>query len=86
IVASDGRRIDLSYAGGDGKTITSVTTGGRTWSYGYSDTLDTVTLPDGSGWTFDLLALSRARVTYSQPPDCDNIRPWSRNNVMGSIT
>ncbi|WP_338338802.1 RHS repeat domain-containing protein [Xanthomonas euvesicatoria] len=86
IVASDGRRIDLSYAGGDGKTITSVTTGGRTWSYGYSDTLDTVTLPDGSGWTFDLLALSRARVTYSQPPDCDNIRPWSRNNVVGSIT
>ncbi|MDO0843134.1 RHS repeat protein [Xanthomonas campestris] len=86
IVASDGRRIDLSYAGGDGNTITSVTTGGRTWSYGYSDTVDSVTLPDGSSWTFDLEALSRARVTYSQPPDCDNIRPWSRNNVVGSIT
>ena len=85
IVASDGRRIDLSYAGGDGNVITSVTTGGRTWSYGYSDTVDTVTLPDGSSWTFDLLALSRARVTYGQPPDCDNIRPWSRNNVVGSI-
>ena len=86
IVASDGRRIDLSYAGGDGNTITSVTTGGRTWSYGYSDTVDSVTLPYGSSWTFDLEALSRARVTYSQPPDCDNIRPWSRNNVVGSIT
>ncbi|WP_033479890.1 RHS repeat protein [Xanthomonas citri] len=86
IVASDGRRIDVSYAGGDGNTITSVTTGGRTWSYGYSDTLDTVTLPDGSSWTFDLLALSRARVTYGQPPGCDNIRPWSRTNVVGSIT
>ncbi|KGU51119.1 type IV secretion protein Rhs [Xanthomonas phaseoli pv. phaseoli] len=86
IVASDGRRIDLSYAGGDGNTITSLTTGGRTWSYGYSDTLDTVTLPDGSSWTFDLLALSRARVTYGQPPGCDNIRPWSRTNVVGSIT
>ncbi|MGX9957908.1 RHS repeat domain-containing protein [Xanthomonas euvesicatoria] len=86
IVASDGRRIDLSYAGGDGNTITSVTTGGRTWSYGYSDTLDTVTLPDGSSWTFDLVALSRARVTYGQPPGCDNIRPWSRTNVVGSIT
>ncbi len=86
IVASDGRRIDLSYAGGDGNTITSVTTGGRTWSYGYSDTLDTVTLPDGSSWTFDLVALSRARVTYGQPPGCDNIRPWSRTNVAGSIT
>lgn len=86
IVASDGRRIDLSYAGGDGNTITSVTTGGRTWSYGYSDTVDTVTLPDGSSWTFDLLALSRARVTYGQPPGCDNIRPWSRTNVVGSIT
>lgn len=86
IVASDGRRIDLSYAGGDGNTITSVTTGGRTWSYGYRDTVDTVTLPDGSSWTFDLLALSRARVTYGQPPGCDNIRPWSRTNVVGSIT
>ncbi|AOY68897.1 type IV secretion protein Rhs [Xanthomonas euvesicatoria pv. euvesicatoria] len=86
IVASDGRRIDLSYAGGDGNTITSVTTGGRTWSYGYSDTVDMVTLPDGSSWTFDLLALSRARVTYGQPPGCDNIRPWSRTNVVGSIT
>lgn len=86
IVASDGRRIDLSYAGGDGNTITSVTTGGRTWSYGYSDTVDTVTLPDRSSWTFDLLALSRARVTYGQPPGCDNIRPWSRTNVVGSIT
>ncbi len=86
IVASDGRRIDLSYAGGDGNVITSVTTGGRTWSYGYSDAVDSVTLPDGSRWTFDLVELSRARVTYGQPPGCDNIRPWSGGTRVGSIT
>ncbi|KAB7768813.1 type IV secretion protein Rhs [Xanthomonas maliensis] len=84
IVASDGRRIDVSYAGGDGTLITSVTTSGRTWSYVYSDTTDSVRLPDGSGWTFDLLQLARARVTMAAPPGCDSDRSWS-GSAAGSI-
>nr|WP_230595366.1 hypothetical protein [Xanthomonas vasicola] len=86
IVASDGRRIGVSYAGGDGTLITSVTTSGRTWSYVYSNTTDSVHLPDGSGWTFDLLQLSRARDTSVGYPGCDGERLGSSSgSAAGSI-
>ena len=54
IIASDGRSISLSY-NADGRII-SATTSGRTWTYGYSagGLLETVTLPDGTQWVYNL--------------------------------
>lgn len=53
IVASDGRRLDIT-----GLPITSVTDGTRTWTYQYEGSpataLSKVVLPDGSAWKFNL--------------------------------
>lgn len=81
IVASDGRRLELAYSSSDARLVTSVRAGSRVWNYGYGANTDTVTLPDGSAWQFDLVDFSRARVAYSGAPGCDNIRPWGRSAV-----
>lgn len=57
IVASDGRAL---YA--TGYPISSVTDGTRTWSYQYTSdpnkpTLSSVTLPDASSWSFNLVGM-----------------------------
>lgn len=71
IDSSDGRSIGVTYRA-QGQ-ISSVTANGRTWGYRYNDTypqapsLAEVTLPDGSSWKIDFLALSGAAVDYEQP-------------------
>ncbi len=61
IASSDGRRIDLQYAGG---FISNITAGRRTWSYRYAatpsrrSTLTMVTLPDGNSWKINLYGLT----------------------------
>jgi RHS repeat-associated protein len=51
ISANDGRVITLTWSG---DKVTSVQANGRTWTYRYDDghTLNRVTLPDGTYWTF----------------------------------
>ncbi len=54
IWSSDGREIGMTY---DGIRLASVSAGGRTWTYGYGQVeeqprLTSVTLPDGSSWTY----------------------------------
>jgi len=65
ITANDGREIDISWSGNN---ISSATAGTRTWHYGYtsSGTLQNVTLPDGSQWTYT--AASGSLVTVRTPP------------------
>ncbi len=72
IEASDGRRIDLSYATGPGNgpggRISSVVVGSRTWTYGYSASagigasLTSVTRPDGSRYVYDFSTFHEDRV------------------------
>jgi YD repeat-containing protein len=51
ITSNDGRFINLTWTGG---VVTSVTSSVGSWTYGYSDTSDsvTVTQPDGSHWIY----------------------------------
>ncbi|OOG43518.1 hypothetical protein [Rhodanobacter sp. C05] len=65
ITANDGREIDITWSGNN---ISSATAGTRTWHYGYtpSGTLQNVTLPDGSQWTYT--AASGSLVTVRTPP------------------
>jgi YD repeat-containing protein len=64
ITSSDGRSIQLTYAG---DLIQTASAGGRTWSYQYGSTnaypslqggpqLSQVTMPDTSKWTYSILA------------------------------
>ncbi|NJC50130.1 UNVERIFIED_ORG: hypothetical protein GGR78_003432 [Xanthomonas campestris] len=74
IVASDGRRIDVT-----GFPITSATDGARRWNYQYTTSgpvrprLDRLVLPDGSAWQFNI-----ADLYFNNSPsakasaDCDN--------------
>lgn len=68
ISASDGRQLTLSY--NTHGHIASVTTDGRSWTYGYDypaairGTLTTVTLPDASAWTIDFAAMSQADIDF----------------------
>lgn len=71
IAASDGRAISVTYnAQGHVQTVTA---NGRVWTYAYAypsadtGTLVSVTLPDGSAWTYALSALSDARFRYFKP-------------------
>lgn len=68
IQSSDGRQIDVSYAG---STVSSISDGTRTWTYGYATTpagrksLSVVGLPDGSTWEIGLSALTDAEIHYN---------------------
>ena len=62
ILASDGRHLDFTYASSTGKQVTAVTDGAHTWTYGYGTGGDTLTLPDGGVWTFQLYSLFRMSV------------------------
>lgn len=87
ITSSDGRSITFAY-NGNGNRIQSVSDGTRTWTYGYSSsgTLQTVTRPDQSSWTFDINALAREPYPAGDP-GCDNEADWSsKPPVSGTIT
>lgn len=87
ITSSDGRSIAFSY-NGNGNRIQSISDGTRSWSYGYSaaGTLQSVTLPDLSSWTFAIDALEREPYPAGDP-GCDNDADWSsKPPVSGTIT
>jgi YD repeat-containing protein len=101
IVASDGRRIDLSYVGGKlDKAIAkgSSTDGGREWSYGYDATgtsLTSVSLPGHSAstpsqWSISFGALSSAKIDFSSGDlgrNCDSNAAYVTNNpIAGTMT
>jgi hypothetical protein len=61
ILANDGRRIDVSYT--TGGRISSVSAGGRTWTYTYgSNGLQEVRLPDLSKWVLGIGHLRNAKI------------------------
>ena len=64
--ASDGRRLTLSWDSSG--RVTAVSDGSRSWSYTYgsSNSLTAVTLPDGSRWQYSLAAVAAARITPQQ--------------------
>ncbi|MEE7558649.1 hypothetical protein HH299_02075 [Xanthomonas sp. Kuri4-2] len=71
IVSSDGRRIDVT-----GLPITSISAGGQTWRYEYSNSsaasLSRVTLPDGSSWQYDLADLYGERSVTGAANACNS--------------
>jgi YD repeat-containing protein len=81
IESSDGRVITLGYTGAK---VGSVTAHGRTWSYGYTaeGSLGSVTLPDNSRWTLDLLTLQRLMIRYYQGAPGE---PWRNCTNPGAI-
>jgi YD repeat-containing protein len=93
IVASDDRSLTLAY--NSNGLIKSVTDGSRVWQYGYiqsSDgtgfSLSSVTLPDGSQWKYNLMALARFRLhaSRSQPDSCTNMPPLATGTATGTVT
>jgi len=89
IKADDGRQLDFTYADSTSPRITSVTDGTRTWRYGYALTgpgeLVSVTGPDESSWTFDLMPLTRA-APHPLGVMCDDIATPSTAAVIGRMT
>ena len=73
IDASDGRSISFAYVPGTHR-IHTVFDGTRTWTYGYTGDgrLQSVTLPDGSAWRFDLQPLEHAAQPGVNDPGCGN--------------
>lgn len=90
IEASDGRHLDFTYVGATDSRVSSITDGSRTWTYAYSgvlgpsDSPDTLTLPDGSLWTYRL-----SRLSYAGPRpfggSCDGLNS-STATYSGSIS
>ncbi len=68
IVASDGRSLTFTYVTGTSKAAT-VSDGTRTWIYAYATTLQQVTLPDSSTWTFSMEPI-RYMHPYVEGGDC----------------
>ncbi|RUO57833.1 RHS repeat domain-containing protein [Pseudidiomarina insulisalsae] len=101
IYANDGRSITLSY-NADG-VVSSATANGRTWTYGYvsaevgdmmrgdyaaaKQILNSVTRPDGTSWSFDLVAMHHRPQTGTY---CTNIGGslslTHPNGVTGTFT
>ena len=90
ILADDGREITLAY-NPHGK-VSSVSSHGRTWIYGYNpavSSLTSVTLPDSSRWTLDLKAISDAQIDFSRgdPRTCTSFNTILANpEITGTIT
>ncbi|TAK55382.1 MAG: RHS repeat protein, partial [Gammaproteobacteria bacterium] len=66
LTSSDGRQLTLSWDSSG--RVTAVSDGSRSWSYSYgaSNSLTAVTLPDGSRWKYSLAAVAAARITPQQ--------------------
>jgi hypothetical protein len=84
IVASDGRRLDIT-----GLPIRSVTDGTRTWTYQYEGSpataLSKVILPDGSAWKFNLSTFFPRALASSHPcsysPGNNQLSPSNKGNL-----
>lgn len=69
IQGSDGRQITVNYSG---STISSITDGTRTWTYGYTtapsgrQSLNSVALPDGSAWSIQFMPFTDAEIKYNE--------------------
>lgn len=96
IVASDGRAVTFEYAD-DGVHISKVNvitanSGTRTWTYGYATVpeggavLSSVTLPDGSQWTYDLSQLTFDVRSPSPPGHCLDVQAQPDTTQVGAIT
>jgi YD repeat-containing protein len=86
IESSDGRAIDVGY---NGNVVSTVTSGGRTWSYQYYGGLSKVTNPDGSSWQYDGLSTNRYTrgIASSQYGTCvDSNIPWNIANKDWTTT
>ena len=73
ITASDGRQLTFSYLEGTHQ-ITAISDGVRSWTYAYitlngTSTLESVTLPDTSRWTFQLNPI-RMMTPYVEGGSC----------------
>jgi YD repeat-containing protein len=87
IKASDGRKITLTYVSGTPLIHTATTQAAdgtsRTWTYAYSTstrglpTLTSVTLPDGSAWSYNLASFLE-NPTYLTGANCSA-------NLLGSV-
>ncbi|WP_158544944.1 fibronectin type III domain-containing protein [Dyella monticola] len=100
ITASDGRSVTINYDS-TGFLITSITanTSGtnvapRTWTYAYNTsnpdlpTLTSVSLPDGSAWSYNLGAFQTTPMTTIASGDCsaNNLGTVAEATVTGTIT
>ena len=87
IESNDGRVITLSYSGG---RVSSVSDGTRTWLYAYSSQgdLQSVQLPDGSQWQFNLRPLVYLdNMVHDEFNDCDSIATTAGGGELtGTIT
>jgi YD repeat-containing protein len=97
IKASDGREITLSYVSGTTQvqSVTLLTSTGspRTWTYAYANavngvagpTLVSVTLPDGSAWSYNLGKFLTASA-IAQGGTCTTLARMGTDAVVGTIT
>ena len=86
IKSSDGRIITLAYAAG---RVSTVSDGTRTWQYLYSPQgdLQTVQLPDGSRWSFNLRPLFYdGALLLGEFADCDSLADAPIGQFVGAIT
>lgn len=92
MTASDGRRLDLSYASETSRIVTVTTTSSdapaRTWRYQYDvgnrPTLTRVTLPDNSLWTYAFADLHTGEVVMEGGGGCDVAAVLSDNLQTGT--
>jgi len=69
--ASDGRAIDITYAG---NVVDTATDGSQTWSYQYDSArfhLQSAQRPDGSAWGYSMGALEWVHPTHTTETSCD---------------
>ena len=97
IVASDGRKLTLTYVAGTPRihavTVQSTNAPARTWTYGYDTsntalpTLTSVQLPDGGAWSYQLNAFQTTKL-FTEGGNCqfDHLPTMSAAAASGSIT
>lgn len=89
IDASDGRFLEVSLGTSPATISLGAGTTKRTWSYTKGATTDTVTLPDGSAWTYDFSAFTSANIPATSPyitGDCSINTTTSGGTVQGTAT
>lgn len=72
ISASDGRQLDFTYASATSNEVTRISDGTRNWAYTYGTDTDTLTLPDGTMWSYRLSALFHINLKPSGT-HCDSV-------------
>ncbi len=89
ITASDGRQLIFSYLEGTHQ-IAAISDGTRSWTYNYialngTSTLESVTLPDASKWTFQLNSI-RMMTPYVEGGSCGHPGMANFGPRIGTIT